>query len=576
MFPLLHQFFEYQADTRPNNIALICSEAVLTYEDLEQRANRWAHLLQQHGVKSGDIIGLLLTRSVDLYAVMLAILKIGAAYLPFDPDYPAERIQYMLSDCQSKMLITASDFEQHLTKTFTQQILCIDKLDEELQKQSADRFADAIYHNEQLCYVIYTSGSTGKPKGVEITHKNVCNFLQGIIPIYAVSADDRIYQGFSIAFDASVEEIWLAFATGATLVVGASNAIHGGASLVEFLNLHEVSILSTVPTLLSMLDGNIPSLRLLILGGEVCPAELVARWRHSNLRIINTYGPTETTIVSTYYECLPDKPLTIGRPLPNYQTFIFNEHLQPVSKNEIGELYIGGASVARGYVNQPVLTQQKFIIHPENSIRLYRTGDLACYTDDGDIQYMGRADEQIKLRGYRIELSEIEAAIKESTAIKKAVVALKELTPGVQSLIAYLILKDAEKIDLEILKQLLHARLPEYMVPSLFEIIQELPLLPSGKIDRKSLPTPKMHNEAVSTNYLAPRTEIEKKITAVWEELFKHKPISITADFFHELGGHSLFAAKAVSMLRKDPAMMHVSMLDLYENPTIEQLAKKN
>lgn len=574
---ILHRFFEHQADSNPENIALICQDAVVTYQDLEERSNKWANLLKQKGIGAGDIVALLLPRSVDLYAMILAILKVGGAYLPLDPEYPPQRIEYILSDCQVKGLVTLNELASRL-KGINCPIYALDDLKEEFARQPVIRLSSDLKimpHN--LCYIIYTSGSTGRPKGVEITHQNVCNFLEGVISIYGVESKDRVYQGFSVAFDASIEEIWLAFANGASLVVGASNAVHAGASLVEFLNLHEITVLSTIPTLLSMLDGELPNLRLLILGGEVCPRDLITRWSRPGLRILNTYGPTETTIVATYHECDPEKPITIGKPLPHYDAFIFDEHLQPVEHGTIGELYIGGRSLARGYVNKPELTQQKFISHPlEPSVRLYKTGDLAVQMPGGEIQFMGRADEQVKLRGFRIELSEIENVLLEDQNVRKAVVALQELSPGVQSLVAYILLKDsAALVDAESLTKLLHGRLPDYMVPTLFESITEFPVLPSGKIDRNSLPKPKMHHDAMNKDYIAPETETEKKITKIYEELFKHSPVSINANFFSELGGHSLFAAKAVSILRKEPEMQHMSMLDIYENPTIQQLAEK-
>lgn len=576
---MLHKLFEDQADAHPENIALICHDAVLSYQDLEQRANRWAHLLLKKGAKPGDIIGLMLERSVDLYALMLAILKLGATYLPFDPVFPRERVNYMLADSQAKYLFTNSDIAEDLIdENDTCKIYCIDELQDVFAKQDSQRIKNTLNNDEDyLCYIIYTSGSTGKPKGVQISHANILNYLNGAKDIYKVTRKDRIYQGFSIAFDASLEEIWLAFSCGATLIVGVSNALHAGASLSEFLNLHHVTVLSTIPTLLSMLDGEIPSLRLLILGGEVCTPDLIQRWSRPGLKIFNTYGPTETTIVTTYSECTANQPITIGQPLPNYELFIFDENLNAVKQGEVGELFVGGKGVARGYINLPELTQQKFIHHPQYpEKRIYKTGDLCSQTADGDYQFVGRIDEQIKLRGYRIELSEIESVIAEDPSIRKAVVSVQELTAGVQTLVAYLVPKKINsKIDLKRLGALLNESLPEYMIPGLFEIITELPLLANGKVDRKSLPKPTMHVDEITAKHVEATNDLEKKIVSVWEELFKHHPISIQANFFHDLGGHSLLAAKAVSLLRKHPEMAYVSMLDLYENPTIEQLANK-
>jgi non-ribosomal peptide synthetase-like protein len=427
---------------------------------------------------------------------------------------------------------------------------------------------------DNLCYIIYTSGTTGRPKGVEITHRSVCNYVQATENIYGIKPTDRVYQGFSIAFDASIEEIWTTFAAGATLITSSSDTVRSGAGLVEFLNKHQVTAFSCVPTLLSMLEGDVPSLQLLILGGEACPPNLITRWSRPDLRIINTYGPTETTVVSTYAEIHPEKPVTIGKPLPNTFVAILNEDLQPVSKGEVGELFIGGVGLARGYVKRPELTEKKFIKYNDQQ-RLYRTGDLVRLTEEEELEFIGRVDEQIKLRGFRIELSEIESVLLEFPDIRNATVTTHELTPGMQALVAYLILKPNTQLDIEKISVWLRTRLPSYMIPNLFEVVTTLPTLPSGKVDRHRMPKPHIQYEPVESIYVAPRTELEKKVTLVWEDMLKHSPISIKADFFHNLGGHSLFAAKVVSALRKFPEMQNLSMLDIYENPTIEQLTKK-
>ncbi|HVV68643.1 MAG TPA: Pls/PosA family non-ribosomal peptide synthetase [Gammaproteobacteria bacterium] len=317
-------------------------------------------------------------------------------------------------------------------------------------------------------------------------------------------------------------------------------------------------------------------MRLLILGGEVCPYDLVERWSRPHLTIINTYGPTETTVVATYALCEKGKTPTIGRPLADCELMILDENQQPLSAGEVGELYIGGTCVALGYRNKPELTQKKFIFHPEHQgRRLYRTGDLVCLTPEGELQFEGRADDQIKLRGFRVELAEIESVLMEQPEIRAAVVALQELESGMQTLVAYLILNDGAQINQEKILTALHAKLPNYMVPGILEQLKEFPLLQSGKIDRKQLPKPSVHQVALQNNSVLAQTATEKKIALVWEELFKCSPISIKADFFHELGGHSLAAAKMISLLRKERGLQHISMLDVYENPTIEQLARR-
>jgi non-ribosomal peptide synthetase-like protein len=572
----LHELFEAQVQIQPERVALLCDASTLTYLQLEQKANQLAHLLRQRGLGKGDLVGILLERSPDLYITLLAILKIGAAYVPLDPMYPPDRIQTIAQDCQMRLLVTHSAIAKPMAALLGRIVLLLDQEDAVLQTQPVTQPNHSPATPDDLCYVIYTSGSTGTPKGVEITHRSVCNYVQAAQQIYAIQSHDRVYQGFSLAFDASIEEIWPAFATGATLITTSSQTVHFGAGLSEFLKTQQVSIFSCVPTLLAMLETDIPSLRLLILGGEACPHDLIVRWSRPDLRILNTYGPTEATVVATYAECYPDKPITIGKPLPNYQVFVLNENLQAVNDGEVGELFIGGVGVARGYINRPELMQKKFLtVAGLQAKRVYRTGDLVKRTAEGELQFMGRVDTQIKLRGFRIELAEIENIILRFPGIKSAAVQPQEMIAGAQSLVGYVVLEAETQFNQDKLIQFLHDSLPEYMVPNLFEVLQVMPCLSSGKLDRVSLPKPHMHQEASINMYVAPRNDLEKKIASIWEELFKHKPISIQADFFHDLGGHSLLAAKIVSVMRKHPEFSHLSMADLYANNSIEKLARK-
>ncbi len=573
----LHGLFELHSQNTPNQCALICDDQQFSYLQIEKAANQFARYLKKKGVGKGDCIGVLLDRSADVYTVLLGILKVGAAYVPLDPEYPAERINYILTDSGAKLLVT----NIHLAikhPSFACDHLVLESVKDTIAREAttAQKHTEIGLTPNDLCYIIYTSGSTGNPKGVQITHKNVNNYLQSATTAYQIKSADRIYQGFSIAFDASVEEIWLCFANGATLVAGTDKALHAGANLVEFLVHHKVTVLSCVPTLLAILDPPVTNLRLLILGGEVCSSELIKRWSSPGLRILNTYGPTEATVVTTYAECSPDKPITIGKPLSNYEVFILDEHLQPVATGREGELCISGDCLAQGYVNRPDLNAMKFITHSAlNNKRLYRTGDLCRLLENGEIQFLGRIDDQVKVRGFRIELTEIETVIKEFAGIANAVVSVRELSAGVQSLIAYLVPNNKIELKVNKLSEFLRARLPDYMMPSIFEVIDELPLLASGKVDRKNLPALKFNYESIKKNYRAAYSAMEKKIVAVWEELFNRSTISMDDDFFYELNGHSLLAAKAVSKLRKLAEFESISMLDLYQNPTVAKLAEK-
>ena len=574
----LHELFEATVKAYPEKIALICADQQMTYTQLEDNSNKLARFLRSKGVGKGYRVGLLLERSMNVYITLLAILKTGAAYVPLDPNYPSDRIRYILTDCGIQMLVTTSTVaSRHCT--FDCDTVYLDQSSSEIENESPQQLS----HQEtgvstDLCYIIYTSGSTGRPKGVKIEHRSASNFVRSANTIYGVKTEDRVYQGFSIAFDASVEEVWLAFSTGATLIVGTTE-VHSGEVLSSVLTDNKVTVFSCVPTLLSLMDEDVPTIRLLVLGGEQCPQELVTRWSKPGRRILNTYGPTEATVVATCAECVPGKPVTIGLPLPNYQVYLLDSDMQPLPVGVTGEIYIGGICVAQGYVNQSELNREKFVANPFGdrnlSSRLYKTGDLGCFTVTGEIQFQGRIDSQVKLRGFRVELSEIESVLMENLEIQSAVVSVQELVPGIEHLVGYIVPKVAT-LDVAKISHSLKTRLPSYMIPTFWEVIQELPTLPSGKVDRTKLPRPDNQFQLTkSAGYVAPKTELEQKIAAVWEALFVQKPISINDHFFQDLGGHSLFAARMVSELRNDSAMKEVAVLDLYNNPTIQTLAQK-
>ncbi|HEX3657462.1 MAG TPA: Pls/PosA family non-ribosomal peptide synthetase [Pirellulales bacterium] len=577
---LLHELFELQAARRPQQVAVVCGQQQMTYAELDQAANRLAALLSERGIVSGDRVGLLLPRSADVYVTILAILKIGAAYVPLDPDYPAERIGYILGDCGAKGVVTDSSLVDK-TAGAAAVPLCLDQLRQQLAEQPADGSANShsTATSTDVCYVIYTSGSTGKPKGVEIEHRSATNLVRAEAQLFGVRPDDRVYQGFSIAFDASVEEVWLALFAGATLVAATAEMVHAGPALPELLDAAGVTVLSCVPTLLAMMEDRCPQIRLLILGGEACPAALVERWSRPGRRLVNTYGPTEATVIATWGEMLPGQPVTIGRPVPNYKIYLLDEQLRPVAAGAVGELYIGGVGVARGYVGRPDLTAERFVANPfeqpgDCAPRLYRTGDLGRFTPAGDIEFMGRADTQIKLRGFRVELSEIESVLLEYPGVRAVAVAVREDTPGVQQLAAYLVRDDGAALDEAPLRAHVRGRLPVYMMPAFFETLDSLPTLPSGKVDRRALPAPRSQPAGGERECIAPRNDLEQRLWEVWSRLFHPLTVSVDADFFLDLGGHSLVAAQMVSELRRDAVFAGASMLDVYSYPTIERLAR--
>jgi non-ribosomal peptide synthetase-like protein len=586
----LHQLFELQADNYPQQPAIVESVSaalagrarVLSYGEVESQSNQLARLLRSGGVEVGSRVGLLLPRSPELYIAILAILKAGAAYIPLDPEYPADRIEYILSDCAVQTIVTTSELAD-LKQIQVKNIVCVDRIEGELAVESSARLSleEVTTSERDLSYVIYTSGSTGRPKGVEIEHRSSVNYIQVVNrSVYHIIPNDRVYQGFSIAFDASVEEVWCTFAAGATLVVGSIEQTRSGVDLAGFLTQQRVTVLSCVPTLLAMMEVEVPTIRLLILGGEQCPQELATRWCNDKRRVLNTYGPTEATVVSTWQECHPDRSITIGAALPTYYVYILDENLQLCPPGVEGEIHIGGVCLARGYVNRPDLTAEKFInLASDKSLeiipdRLYKTGDLGSWTNDGEIQFLGRIDGQVKLRGFRIELSEIESVIMQCAGVSAAVVAVKKVAQ-IDRLIAYLVSKQSlVEIDLAKICETLRSQLPPYMVPTSLEILTSLPTLPSGKVDRKSLPEPQnIGINFQSSNGRKPTNEVETKIAGIWSEILGIQDISIDADFFEELGGHSLLAAIVISKLRENPQFQDLAVLDIYQHPTIAGLS---
>ena len=574
----LHHFFERQCDATPGALALVCEGEHLSYDALETRAHRLAHHLLQQGLQPGDRVGILLERSVHTYVTLLAVLECGAAFVPIDPSSPHDRLAFMTQDADLRLLVTASGSTPP-PLSLSCPVLDLDEEDDLIARQPTTRLTIPT-NNDALCYIVYTSGSTGRPKGVAVNHSNICNFLAVCTPIYGIKPGDRVYQGMTIAFDFSIEEIWPTWNVGAALISGPTDQRRFGSALAEFLIEQAVSVLYCVPTLLATLDRDLPRLHTLIVGGEACPRELVRRWAQPGRRMLNTYGPTETTVTATWAELRPDQPVTIGRPLPNTTVHILDADLCPVPDGEVGEICIGGPGVACGYVGLPELTAESFVPDPflpgRPNARLYRTGDRGRLTPEGEIEYLGRADTQVKLRGYRIELTGIEAVLLESDEVENALVTVTTDAAGVQDLAAYVTLRDSV-VETDEMKERLQAqlreRLPAYMMPAFLEVLDTLPLLASGKADRSRLPPPVSPRLGVRGG-AAPATPLEKEIAEAWADAFGRCSCPADANFFTELGGHSLFAALAVSRLRQNPALRHLAIRDLYAHPTVQGLAQ--
>ena len=577
--PLLHGCFERWVDETPERPAIRCRDEQLTYGELEAQANRLAGLLISNGVKPGNLVGIYLDRSINLMVAILAVLKSGAGYVPIQPGLPADRLRHIVEDADLVTLITQKSQEGRITPVFPGNIIVLEQEQMRLSGFPETRpKTDATGVTPgNICYVIYTSGSTGKPKGVMIEHRNAVTFVEAAQQVYGVTADDRVYQGFSVAFDAAVEELWSAWSNGAELVVAPDCVIRSPSEVARYINQYAITFYSTVPSFLSMMEDDLPSVRLMIVGGEPCAPELVSRWATNSRRFLNTYGPTEATVVTTFAECRPGEKVTIGKALPGYYTLVLDEHLNPTPVGEIGELFIGGPGVARGYVNLAGLTMERFVKNPFSNTAgqapvLYRSMDLVRHDENGNLEFHGRADSQIKIRGFRIELSEIESVLLEYKQIKAAAVT-KVMIDGIPELAAFVVNGSGKEIDRLNLAETLPERLPEYMVPGFVDEIEEIPLTNSGKVDRNALPEPKTRLRDFDRPVIEPANETETALKDIWEAATGLSQISVMDDFFMDLGGHSMLAARVISQTRQELTGKTVSVHDLYRLKTIRALA---
>ncbi|MCM6774630.1 amino acid adenylation domain-containing protein [Nocardia sp. CDC159] len=573
----MHRIFESSCDRAPDALALDGEGITLSYSELDSRANRLAHHLINIGVTEGTRVAILLSRSVHTYVALLAIGKAGGTFVPIDPGAPPNRVAYIVADAEVAIVVTAAEFDPILNELDCG-IVRMDTDAEAIAAAPATRPNPPVGERDPIAYVMYTSGSSGRPKGVLIAQSSICNFLDIVPEVYDIRPGDRVYQGMTISFDFSIEEIWPTWARGATLVPGPTDSRRLGGELAEFLDAAGITVLYCVPTLLATIPREIPALRTILVGGEACPAHLVDRWARPGRRMLNTYGPTETTVTATVGELLPGRPVTIGTPLPTYSLTLLDDHRNPVPHGEIGEICIGGPGVALGYIGRPDLTADRFIDHPAApGAKLYRTGDLGRLDPDGQLEYHGRADAEVKIRGHRIDLGEIESVLMEDEAVTEAVVSTTAGTDDPE-LAAYVVLADPAAGNDELRARLyerMRERLPAYMVASYVEVLAALPTMPSGKVDRRQLPAPASHRFVGSGPVIAPADTTEERIRAVWAEALGLPPasISVTADFFTDLGGHSLLAARVVSRLRESGTVPHAALRLLYRHPTIREMA---
>jgi len=580
----VHELFEAQVERTPSAIAVVHEKEKLTYHALNERANQLAHHLRSLGVGPDTLIGICVERSIEMIVGVLGILKAGGAYVPLDPVYPRERLRLMIDDAKISVLLT----QRRLVDALPQidgTVLGLDSDWSHIAKNAAGN-PSRLTEAENLAYVIYTSGSTGQPKGVMIEHSSLVNYVESAIVEFVLDRGDRILQFASLSFDTSAEEIFPCLARGATLILRTDEMLGSVSTFLQKCRNWAISILD-LPTaywheLVTAIDNDElelpPSLRLVIIGGERAQPERLQHWQKhvgGEIRLLNTYGPTEATIVSTIWEAPADQhfdsiEVPIGRPVRNARAYVLDRFLQPTPFGIVGELYIAGAGLARGYLNQPDLTAERFVADPfcrPAGVRMYRTGDLARLLPSGNIEYAGRNDSQVKIRGFRIEPEEVEKIIRRHASVRDCAVIAREDRPGEQRLVAYVV---GENISEDDLRKFLGATLPPYMVPSAFVQLEKLPLSPNGKIDRKMLPAVR-DVKMKTSSVLAPSTEAEKLLARIWSQVLKVENLGVDDNFF-ELGGHSLLAVRLFSKIKKAFGK-ELPLATLFQAPTLGGLA---
>ena len=568
-----HQLFEEQVQRVSDAVAVRIGKEELSYRELNLRANQLARRLQEMGVGPEVLVGIFMERSLETLVGLLAVLKAGGAYLPLDPEYPPERISFMIEDSQARVVLTQSGLFHRLPDT-TVQTICLDS--HAIFSEDSDNL-QAFVMPDNLAYVIYTSGSTGRPKGVLVTHRGVTNMIEASIKLFEITSSSRILQAASLSFDASVLEIFIALLGGATLCLVGRDAVASGTELAQVLRDYAITTIAMPPSLLDTIpDGEYPALHSIIVGGEACNAETAARWSRGR-RLFNAYAPTEATVYATARQCAETEHRVppLGRPISNTQIYLLDSHLRPIPIGIIGEIHIGGIGLARGYLNLPVLTAERFVPDPFSRIpgaRLYKTGDLARFVTGGEIEFVGRTDQQVKVRGFRIELGEIETVLAQHAGVREAVVVARENASGGKRLIAYVVACEEPPPTTSTMRAYLKEKLPEYMVPSSFVVLDALPLTATGKVDRNRLPAPEQVRPELAQLYIGPRTPVEEVLCGIFSEVLQIEPVGVHDSFF-DLGGHSLLATQVVSRLRMD-FQIELPLRTFFEAPTVERLAK--
>ncbi|MDC9594906.1 non-ribosomal peptide synthetase, partial [Xenorhabdus sp. IM139775] len=581
---LIHQLFEAQAAQQPEAIAAVFEEQTLSYGELNRRANQLAHHLIALGVRPDDRVAICVERGLPLVVGLLAILKAGGAYVPLDPAYPADRLAYMLEDATPVVLLAQAALLDRLDSAIPISSISVNAIPTVLLDTPGSRLAAQPDHNplaqtlgltpHHLAYVIYTSGSTGQPKGVMLEHRGLCNLITTQQNTLALTPDSRVLQFASNSFDACILEYCMTFVAGACLYLAKRADLLPGGILSGYLTTHAISHVILSPTALAAMDSLPDTLQMLLMAGEVCPPTLVKRWAQGRL-MLNGYGPTETTIWATLYQCDSEEESAppIGHPIANTRIYILDAHAQPVPLGVIGEIYIAGAGVARGYLNRPELTAERFLRDPFSAVpdaRMYKTGDLGRWRPDGNIEYCGRNDFQVKLRGFRIELGEIEAKLEQCPGVREAIVLAREDEPNQKRLVAYLRPQEDVELQPAELRQQLAQHLAEYMLPSAFVTLAAFPLTPNGKINRQALPAPDSSSVVIRSQE-PPIGETETALAQIWQKLLKLPSVS-RHDHFFELGGHSLMIVSLIEELRQQGWQLHVR--HVFTAPVLADMAQ--
>lgn len=573
----VHQLFEDQVERTPENVAVVSGEERLTYAELNRRANQLAHYLRGLDVGPDVLVGVCMERSPEMLVALFAVLKAGGAYVPLDPTYPQQRLSLILDNARPQVLLT----QQHVRDALPSCEARLIETDTELEAISSQPGTNAASNvtDENLAYVIYTSGSTGKPKGVMITHHAVVNFLESMRYQPGLTAEDRLLAVTTISFDIAVLELFLPLVVGGSVIVVSRAVASDGIQLREVLENYDITAMQATPATWRLLldagwSGD-PRLKILC-GGEAVAWDLAQKLLTRGASVWNMYGPTETTIWSATREIrVGDGRVLLGGPVDNTPLYVLDRHQQLLPYGAVGELHIGGAGLARGYHDMPVLTAEKFIpdqFSDKPDARLYKTGDLVRFLPGGEIEYLGRADHQVKLRGFRIELGEIEATLSEHEAVRECVVLAREDRPGEKRLVAYVVYAAQATTSLDELREFVAAKLPSYMAPAEWAVLDEMPLMPNGKVDRRALLAIEPASRRAG-NYVAPRTPVEEVVASIWADVLDIEGVGVRDNFF-ELGGHSLLATQ-VAARAQEAFDVEVPVTYLFEMPKLEGFAAR-